>query len=70
MIGRARDGPPLPEGEIVGAADALGHRLRTADFPEPSETLKAPVVIVGGGIAGLSAGWKLLKNGFTDFVVL
>lgn len=66
----ARDGPPLPEGEIVGAADALGHRLRTADFPEPSETLKAPVVIVGGGIAGLSAGWKLLKNGFTDFVVL
>jgi monoamine oxidase len=62
--------PPLPEGEILGASDAIGHRLRGGDFPEPSERLKVPVVIVGGGIAGLSAGWKFLKSGFTDFVVL
>ncbi len=40
------------------------------DFPEPTETKKTPVIIVGGGIAGLSAGWKLLKAGFTDFVIL
>ncbi len=62
--------PPLPEGEILGASDALGHRLRAMDFSEPNETLKTPVVIVGGGIAGLSAGWKLQKAGFTDFVIL
>ena len=62
--------PPLPAGEILGAADALGHRLQAMNFPEPTETLKTPVVIVGGGIAGLSAGWKLLKAGFTDFVIL
>ena len=62
--------PPLPEGEIAGAGAALGHRLRVADFPQPTETLKIPVVIVGGGIAGLSAGWKLLKSGFADFVIL
>jgi glycine/D-amino acid oxidase-like deaminating enzyme len=28
------------------------------------------VAIVGGGIAGLSAAWKLSKGGFNDFVVL
>jgi hypothetical protein len=62
--------PPLPAGEILGASDAIGHRLRTMDFPEPTERQKVPVVIVGGGIAGLSAGWKLHKAGFTDFVIL
>ena len=35
-----------------------------------SETEKVPVVIVGGGIAGLSAAWRLRKRGFTDFVLL
>ena len=38
--------------------------------PEPDETLKTPVIIVGGGIAGLSAGWKLQQAGFTDFAIL
>ena len=62
--------PPLPSGEILGPSSAAGHRLHTMDFPEPTETLKTLVVIVGGGIAGLSAGWKLHKAGFTDFVIL
>lgn len=62
--------PPLPPGDIVGARHAFGHRLLNRDFPEPTETLKVPVIIVGGGIAGLSAGWKLQKAGFTDFVIL
>lgn len=62
--------PPLPAGEIFGASDALGHRLRGMEFPEPVETLKTSVVIVGGGIAGLSAGWKFVKAGFTDFLIL
>lgn len=62
--------PTLPAGEILGASNAVGHRLRAMDFPEPTETQKVPVIIVGGGIAGLSAGWKLLKAGFTDFVIL
>ncbi|HEU0005677.1 MAG TPA: NAD(P)-binding protein [Terriglobia bacterium] len=29
-----------------------------------------PVVIVGGGMAGLSAGWKLKKAGFHEFEIL
>ena len=54
--------PPLPPGEILGASNTVGHRLRQMDFPEPTETLKVPMVIVGGGGAGRSAGWKLQKS--------
>src|ERR1700674_3341474 len=46
-------------------------RLRDrAEFPVAKRTEKYPVVIVGGGIAGLSAAWRLQKRGFTDFVLL
>src|SRR5579864_5426195 len=65
--------PPLPEGEIVGASDGVGHRLRQASYrpePEAGRWQNKGVVIVGGGIAGLSAAWRLLLAGFDDFVVL
>lgn len=62
----------MPEGEIVGASDAFGHRLREnlrIEIPQDKwET--ASVVIVGGGAAGLSAAWRFLKKGFDDFVLL
>jgi monoamine oxidase len=32
--------------------------------------LTAAVVIVGGGIVGLSSAWRFHKKGFTDFVLL
>ncbi|MDG4551291.1 MAG: FAD-dependent oxidoreductase [Candidatus Contendobacter sp.] len=67
---RSSQPPPPPEGVILGAPDVLGHRLQAMDFPEPAETLKTPVVIVGGGVAGLSAGWKLQQAGFADFTIL
>ena len=57
-------------GSIVGASHEVGHRLRAGDLPEPQETRAVPVVIVGAGIAGLSAGWKLAKSGFRDFEIL
>lgn len=44
-----------------------GHRLRGRDFPSPSETRRVGVAIVGGGVAGLSAAWKLNRSGFGDF---
>jgi hypothetical protein len=60
-------------GEIVGASADLGHRLRDSNVrfeipPDKFENKK--VVIIGGGIAGLAAAWKFLKNGFEDFVLL
>ena len=57
-------------GAIVGASHETGHRLREGGFPEPQQIREVPVVIVGAGIAGLSAGWKLAKSGFRDFAVL
>ncbi len=57
------------EGEIVGASSARGHRLRSGDLPTPTEIRDLPVVIAGGGVAGLSAGWKLGRSGFTDFAL-
>ena len=57
-------------GTIVGASHRVGHRLREGGFPEPQQAIEVPVVIVGAGIAGLSAAWKLAGSGFRDFVVL
>ncbi|WP_206377131.1 FAD-dependent oxidoreductase [Sphingomonas sp. G-3-2-10] len=63
-------GEKLPEGELDGADMARGHRLRDAGFPPPSKTEQADIVIAGGGIAGLSAGWRLADAGFTGFRLL
>ena len=66
---RALDGGRIA-GAIVGASHRLGHRLRDGARPEPQQVQDVPVVIVGGGVAGLSAAWKLAKSGMRDFVVL
>jgi len=57
-------------GNIVGAASGVGHKLRDNVFPQPSEFISKDLVIIGGGIAGLSAAWKLNKSGFKDFLLL
>jgi phytoene dehydrogenase-like protein len=58
-------------GRIVDTSVEQGHRLRDgARFAAPRETVKIPVVIVGGGISGLSAAWQFDRRGFHDFVLL
>ena len=57
-------------GSIVGPSYGLGHRLLRGEFPKPGQERKTTVAIVGGGISGLSAGWKLNKAGFQDFEIL
>jgi glycine/D-amino acid oxidase-like deaminating enzyme len=58
-------------GSFVNDSHLAGHRLRDrAVHDSPKRTLKTPVVIVGGGVAGLSAAWWLDKRGFRDFVLL
>ncbi|HKY03870.1 MAG TPA: FAD-dependent oxidoreductase [Blastocatellia bacterium] len=69
---RSVDTPALPDGEIVGASDIAGHRLRDGKQVTPSADAwqRAGVVIVGGGVAGLTAAWRLIKSGFEDFVLI
>lgn len=66
-------------GRIVGASADRGHLLRRGSrhgdgpgngLPEPTAVRDVPVVIAGGGLAGLSAGWELRRRGFDDFEIL
>lgn len=61
--------PPLPPGELRGSSPETGHRLRTRAFAAPAEVRSVPVLVIGAGIAGLSAGWKLQRAGFGDFLI-
>jgi phytoene dehydrogenase-like protein len=71
LIGLSKKSDPPIAGSFVNDSFQAGHLLRDrASFPAPKQIEKFPVVIVGGGIAGLSAAWRLRKQGFTDFVLL
>ncbi|MGI9024368.1 MAG: NAD(P)-binding protein [Burkholderiaceae bacterium] len=51
----------------------IGHRLRDlkpSDWPAPSAEYKTDVAIVGSGIAGLTAAWRLAKEGHTRFALI
>jgi hypothetical protein len=62
--------PALAPGTLGGADMARGHRLRDGNFPAPSVEEETDLVIAGGGVAGLSAGWRLADAGFTRFKLL
>lgn len=61
---------PAFTGSILGPSMDLGHRLREFKRPEATSFEKVGVLIVGGGVAGLSAAWRLAGAGFTDFRIL
>lgn len=66
----AKAGRPI-QGRFADTALPLGHQLRDRTLrANPKETRRVPLVIVGSGIAGLSAAWRLNKRGFHDFVIL
>jgi protoporphyrinogen oxidase len=68
---RRSETPTLPAGEIIGASDVFGHRLRDGLHIEvpPDAWTNVPIVIAGGGVAGLTAAWRLQKSGFKNFVL-
>lgn len=65
----------VPDGETAFRPDELGHRMRDETAPQLStlsgdRVANVGTVIVGGGIAGLSAAWRFLEKGYDDFVLL
>lgn len=56
----------------LGPSMAAGHKVRDGRFALDGQVKqsKTRVVIVGGGIAGLSAAWWLKRKGIDDFVLL
>lgn len=62
---------PALAGELGGADWRRGHALRDRRFPQPQGPEEhVGVLIAGGGVAGLAAGWRLAEAGMTDFALL
>jgi predicted NAD/FAD-binding protein len=57
-------------GKILGASSSIGHKLRFGNFPQPTTFIKQDLVIIGGGISGLAAGYQLSKANFNNFTLL
>lgn len=67
---RAGPRPELEGGFVETVSPALAHRIREPPAAWPSEHTEIPVLILGAGIAGLSAAWWLRRRGFDRFQVL
>ena len=60
----------IVRGRIVGGSAHIGHQLRDKKFNSPEITRHTDIVIIGGGISGLSAARYLSQNGHDDFILL
>ncbi|WP_179506032.1 MULTISPECIES: NAD(P)/FAD-dependent oxidoreductase [unclassified Sphingomonas] len=62
--------PPMA-GTLDGSDWRRGHLVRDGKFPPANGAeQQAAILIAGGGVAGLSAAWRLKAAGFDDFVLL
>lgn len=49
----------------------LGHMMRDySQWPAPVSQRSCPLIIIGSGSAALTAAWKLVKEGYRDFIML
>jgi monoamine oxidase len=61
--GACRPDRPRWTGGIVGASHQVGHLLRDRSFAPPESAESADVLVVGGGMSGLIAAWRLQQAG-------
>jgi len=57
------------EGELLGQNVERGHPIRAGFRPPPARRERIKVAILGGGMAGLSAGWRLERGGLRDYSI-
>jgi len=57
-------------GKLLGPSASVGHLLREAITTTPKSIEQKRIVIVGGGISGLSAARRLQQRGCDDFILL
>ncbi|MGV3710017.1 MAG: NAD(P)-binding protein [Gemmatimonas sp.] len=71
LIGLSNKSQRAIGGGFVEDDIAVGHQLRDGRaFAGAREQRSVPVAIVGGGMGGLSAGWRLDKLGVRDWLLL
>lgn len=71
LIGLGRKTDRVVQGAFVDDDMDTGHKLRDgASFAGAREQRSVAVAIVGGGMGGLSAGWRLDKLGMRDWLLL
>lgn len=61
---------PEPTIGSQGISPAIAHQLREPHFPPITHRSRNQVVIIGSGVAGLTAARELQRQGITDFTVL
>ncbi len=71
LAGLTRKGSPGYTGGFAEDESGAGHRLRAnAPLGAIRERRRVPLIIVGGGMAGLSAAWWCERQGFHDYLLL
>jgi glycine/D-amino acid oxidase-like deaminating enzyme len=70
-VGLSQKSGRVPAGGFVNESHLRGHQLRDGTAAQgPREERRTGLLIVGGGVAGLCAGWRLFKQGVRNFVIL
>lgn len=64
-----KPGRPI-KGKIIGSSASAGHRVRDQQFPAPANITQKDIVIVGGGVSGLSAARYLQQHGISNWTLL